>query len=85
LMKVDVLDTFDRIYVAEHTNANNSYDSDDINLIELPGWQVDTSTINNYNDLPNNLKKFIDFLEKSTSVPISMISIGPSREQILKK
>jgi len=85
LMKVDVLDTFDKIYVAEHTNANNPYDSDDIKLIELPGWQKDTSTINNYNDLPNNLKNFIDFLEKSTSVPISMISIGPSREQILKK
>ncbi|MGB4095467.1 MAG: adenylosuccinate synthetase, partial [Bacteroidales bacterium] len=85
LMKVDVLDSFDKIYVAEHTNANNPYDSDDIKLIELPGWQKDTSTINNYNDLPNNLKNFIDFLEKSTSVPISMISIGPSREQILKK
>lgn len=85
LMKVDVLDSLEKIFVAEHTNEHNPFDNSDIKLIELAGWQMDTSSINNYSNLPENLKKFIDFLEKSTSVPISMISIGPSREQILKK
>jgi adenylosuccinate synthase len=85
LMKVDVLDSFDKIFVAEHINEQNPFDKSDIRLIEFPGWQIDTSSINNYDNLPENLKKFIDFIEKSTSVSITMISIGPSREQILKK
>lgn len=50
---------------------------------ELDGWKTDIKNINNYNDLPENTKKFIEFIEKEIGVKISMISNGPNRNNII--
>ena len=47
------------------------------------GWTEDISQIRNYEDLPENCKKYIDFVEKHIGFPITMVSNGPKREDII--
>ncbi len=49
----------------------------------LPGWKEDISGIREYDKLPENCKKYIEFIEKEIGVKISMVSNGPSREDII--
>ena len=49
----------------------------------LPGWKEDVSGIKEYDKLPENCKKYIEFIEKELGVKISMVSNGPSREDII--
>lgn len=51
----------------------------------LPGWKVDITGIENYDDLPENAKAYVDFIEKEIKVPIHWVSNGPHRKQILKR
>ncbi len=51
----------------------------------LPGWQCDIRGIKNYEDLPENCKNYIDFIEKHIETPITMVSNGPERSAILKR
>ncbi len=51
----------------------------------LPGWKTDIRGIKNYNDLPENCRKYIEFIEKELEVPVTMISNGPGRNDIIKK
>ena len=51
----------------------------------LPGWKTDIRGINNYDDLPENCKKYIDFIEKELDTPITMVSNGPGRHEIIKR
>jgi adenylosuccinate synthase len=50
---------------------------------ELQGWEADISAIREFGDLPEALKKFIDFIEKQTGVPITMVSVGPDRKETI--
>ena len=49
----------------------------------LPGWKCDIMGIKNYEDLPENCRKYIEFIEKKIGYPITMISNGPSRDDII--
>ena len=49
----------------------------------LPGWKEDISGIREYDKLPENCRKYIEFIEKEIGVKISMVSNGPSREDII--
>ena len=49
----------------------------------LPGWKCDISKIKNYEDLPEECKKYIEFAEKYIGVPINIVSNGPSRDNII--
>jgi adenylosuccinate synthase len=51
----------------------------------LPGWNQEIRGIKEYEDLPVNCRKYIEFIEKEIQVPITMISNGPGREEIIKK
>ncbi|MBH1941531.1 adenylosuccinate synthase [Mobilitalea sibirica] len=51
----------------------------------LPGWKQDIRGIRNYEELPENCKKYIEFIEKELEVPITLVSNGPGREEIIKK
>jgi len=50
---------------------------------ELPGWETDISGIRDFNKLPEALKSFIGFIEKATEVPVTMVSVGPDREETI--
>ena len=52
---------------------------------KLPGWETDIRGIKNYADLPENCRKYIEFVEKEIEVPITMVSNGPGRDDIILK
>ena len=49
----------------------------------LPGWKCDIRGIKNYEDLPENCRKYIEFVEEKIGFPITMVSNGPSRDDII--
>lgn len=49
----------------------------------LPGWQCDIRGIKEYDKLPENCRKYIEFIEEHIGCPITMISNGPGREDII--
>lgn len=51
----------------------------------LPGWKTDIRGIKEYKDLPENCRKYIEFIEKELEVPITMISNGPGRDEIIRR
>ena len=49
----------------------------------LPGWKCDIRGIKKYEDLPENCRKYIEFVEEKIGFPITMISNGPGRDDII--
>ena len=49
----------------------------------MPGWKTDLSGIRNYEDLPENAKKYIARVEDLIGAPVGIISVGPDREQTI--
>ncbi len=49
----------------------------------LPGWKCDIRGIKKYEDLPENCRKYIEFIEERIEFPITMISNGPGRDDII--
>ncbi len=48
---------------------------------ECPGWETSTVNITSYKELPMNAQKYLNRIEELCGVPISMVSVGPKREQ----
>lgn len=51
----------------------------------LPGWKCDIRGIRTYGELPENCRKYIEFIEERIGFPVTMISNGPGREDIIFK
>ncbi len=52
---------------------------------ELNGWEEDIQGVREFADLPANAQNYIRFIEEQTAVPISMIGVGPQRDQVILK
>ena len=52
-------------------------------LEKLPGWRCDIKGLKRYEDLPENAKRYVEFAEKHLGVPVTMVSNGPAREDIM--
>ena len=52
-------------------------------LKTLPGWKCDIRGIKNYEDLPENCRKYVEFVEEQIGYPITMVSNGPGRNDII--
>ena len=50
---------------------------------KMPGWKCDIRGIKKYEDLPDNCRRYIEFVEKEIQVPITMVSNGPGRDDII--
>ncbi|MBR5346001.1 MAG: adenylosuccinate synthase [Clostridia bacterium] len=50
---------------------------------KLPGWKSDIRGIKRYEDLPENCRKYVEYIERQVECPIRMVSNGPKREEIL--
>ena len=96
LTKIDVFDTFDEIKICtaykdkRNGKIYTSYPEDVyIHKYLEPiyethkGWGTDISGIHRYEDLPLNCRKYIERLEEILEMPISIISVGPDREQTI--
>ncbi len=51
----------------------------------LPGWKCEIRGIRRYEDLPENCRNYIEFIEKEIGVPITMVSNGPGRDEIIHR
>jgi adenylosuccinate synthase len=49
----------------------------------LPGWKENISKAKSVDDLPNNAKEYVKFLEKVSGAPISAIGVGPGRDETI--
>ena len=49
----------------------------------LPGWKCDIRGIRRYEDLPENCRKYVEFIEERIGCPVRMVSNGPAREDII--
>ena len=95
MMKADVLSIFDHIKICTHYEIDGEkisefpYDVNDLDItpiyIEMKGWKEDLTSLKRYEDSPEALKNYVLFLEKELYVPISLVSVGPDRQQTLLK
>lgn len=92
MMKSDVLDTFDTIKacVAYKVNGVETRDfpyniEKDVEpvYVEMKGWQTDMTRFTSEEQFPAAFSDYIRFLEKELETPITIISIGPDREQTI--
>ncbi len=95
MMKGDVLSGFDTLKVctAYEYNGKNinhlPYNIEPENVkpvfVEKKGWAADLTGMTTYDELPAELKEYIEFIEKELEVPIKVISVGPDRKQTIMK
>lgn len=92
MMKTDVLDTFDTIKVCTHYRINGEltdqmpYDLTEKAepvYTEMKGWNTDLTQLTSADGLPSEVNDYIAYIEEQTGVPISVVSVGPDREQTL--
>lgn len=95
LTKLDVLDTLEEIKVCVGYEARGvHYDFPpyhqsilhDVSPVyeTVPGWQSDITSATKYDDLPSAAQNYIKFLESVIGVPISVVGVGPGREQFVR-
>ena len=94
MMKADVLSDFAEIEICTHYNYNGQvidylpYNIDPHYLkpitTTLKGWNCDLTKIDHKDKLPQALNEYINFIEKATSTPITIVSVGPDRSQTIK-
>lgn len=56
-----------------------------VEYVTLPGWQSSIASVTSYDNLPENCKKYIEFVEEFLKVPIEWIGVGPGREAMIQK
>ncbi len=94
MMKSDVLDSFETIKacVAYKVNGEETRDFPyDIEsgiepvYVDVPGWQVDLTKLTSESELPEAFMDYVKFLERELETPITILSIGPDREQTIER
>lgn len=94
LTKLDILDDFDEIKVAtayEHNGKEITSFPADLTVLEtmtvkyetLPGWKSNTMGLRKWEQLPENARKYIEYIEKFTGVHIKYIGTGPGQENMI--
>jgi adenylosuccinate synthase len=96
MTKLDVLDTFETVKICTGYRRDDGFVYQtfpaDLDVLarcepvyeELPGWQCETSKITNYNDLPENAKRYIDRILELVGGRLGVLSVGPARETTLR-
>jgi len=95
MMKSDVLSNLDHIKVCTHYSHNGKnidyipFDIEDNSIkpiyIEMPAWKEDLTKLQSIDNIPIELLNYIKFLEKELDTPIKIVSVGPDRNQTLKR
>lgn len=88
MMKADVLSDFSEIKVCTSYTVNGVTvselpycltDIEALNYRSMPGWKCDIKGFQKWDELPAGLRSYIEFIEKETGVPITIVSVGPDR------
>jgi len=92
LTKADVMDNFDTIKICTEYQTEKETTTRfpaEINVKitpvykEFKGWKQNLSLEKDYENLPQPFKDYVDFIEKETGVPVSIVSTGPDRNQTI--
>jgi adenylosuccinate synthase len=96
LTKLDVLDSLERIRIATAYRdpadgrqwdtvpaSTSAYQRLEPVYEDLPGWQSDTTACRSWAALPDNARAYVERLEELAGVPISHVSVGPERDQMI--
>ena len=94
LTKLDILDDFEEIQVAvayEHNGKEiTSFPADlsvldtmNVKYVTLPGWKANTMGLKKWEDLPENARKYVEYIEKFCGVHIKYIGTGPGQENMI--
>ena len=92
MMKADVLNDFDTIKVATRYEIDGKQvdyfpfeSNESVTPVykEFKGWKCDICSVRKYEDFPQELKDYVDFIEKETGCPVKIISVGPDRKEIV--
>ncbi len=95
LTKLDILDTLDVIKVCVGYEADGvrydypPYHQSVFHAVtpiyeELPGWGTDLSAFTSYDQMPSAAKQYVSFLADTIGVEISVVGVGPGREQFVR-
>ena len=94
MMKSDVMNDFETIRVA------TAYEVDGVRTTEFPysisgevkpvytdfeGWKCDLRSCRRYEDFPETFKRYVEFIERETGVPVKIISVGPDRDETIER
>ncbi len=79
ITKLDVMDELKEIHVC------NAYEDNKPVYKVFEGWLTSTEGVTKYSDLPDNAKKYIEYIENFTECNASIISTGPSRDQTINR
>lgn len=93
MMKSDVLDDFDEVKACVTYKVNGKetdrfpYSLENWAVepvyVTLPGWKTDMTSFKSESEFPDNFRKYIEFIEAELKTPVTIISIGPDREQTI--
>jgi len=93
MMKADVLDQFEVIRVCVgYEQDGEVIESFPFEIserlkpiyVELPGWKCDLTAITKVEEFPDAFKNYIHFIEDETGIPVSIVSVGPNRDQTIR-
>ena len=95
MMKADVLSGLEKIKVCTHYNYNGElidylpFDANEKTITpvyeELESWSEDLTALSDINQAPKALHDYINYLERVLETPITIVSVGPDRNQTLKR
>jgi adenylosuccinate synthase len=96
ITKLDILSAFDTIKVASaYTSLGERYDEFPRQqrvlyncapvYDELPGWRTDITACRTEADLPKEAREYIEYVEERAGVPVTFVSVGPERRQMLSR
>ena len=95
MMKGDVLSGFKKLNVCtaykykgkeiSHFPYNIEPENVEPIYTEMKGWEDDLTGMTSYEELPQELKTYIEFIENEVEVPIKVVSVGPDRKQTILK
>ncbi len=96
ITKLDILSAFDTIKVATaYTSLGERYDDFPRQqrvlyncapvYEEFPGWKTDVTGCRDHDDLPKEAQDYLSFIEEAAGVPVSWVSVGPERQQLIHR
>jgi adenylosuccinate synthase len=95
MMKADVLSGLEKIKICTHYNYNGElidylpFDANEKTITpvyeELESWSEDLTALSDINQAPKALHDYINYLERVLETPITIVSVGPDRNQTLKR
>ena len=93
MTKLDVLDEFSEVGVCSEYADGRLGEGQSLPLAiaagarcattTLPGWRSSTSSTRSWEDLPARAREYVAFVEGAARVPVSYVSVGPERSQII--